>query len=177
MTNPVFDVIMPFVTELKNWLIPAAIVVLWMAIKGGKRERLILLLLIPIILLSDQLSSSVIKPLIGRLRPCIALPDVHLLVKKKKSLSFPSSHATNMGAVALAFTFYYRRYWWAFAGFALLIGFSRVYVGVHYPFDVLAGYIIGGGCAAFVLFAYYRWLQERADAWLAARKARKDENT
>ena len=137
----------------------------WMAWKGGGKARILLLLLIPTILISDQLSSHVIKPLFGRLRPCIALDDVHLLLRRKKSFSFPSSHATNMAAVAVIFTWHYRRYWWGFAAFALLIGFSRIYVGVHYPLDVLVGYIVGGGSAGFVLVAWYRWLGPKIGRW------------
>lgn len=169
LQNPLFDVIMPFATHLENWLIPMALLVLWMAVKGGKRERILLLLLIPTIALSDQLSASIMKPLIGRLRPCHTLEDVHLLVKCGKGKAFPSSHAANMAAVAMIFTYHYRRYWRGFVAFAGLIGFTRIYVGVHYPFDVLGGFVVGAGCGAFVLVAYYQWLAAYVERWLAKR--------
>ncbi len=160
LCNVFFDWFMPLVTNLRNWLVPLAILVLLMLIKGGRREKIIIILLFPTILLSDQLSSHIIKPLVGRIRPCNALPDVHLLVKSTKSRSFPSSHAANMAAASVIFAYYYRYWWWIFANIAVIIGFSRIYVGVHYPGDVLGGFFVGSGCAAIVLLCYCHWFEK-----------------
>ncbi len=105
------------------------------------------------ITLSDQLSSHVIKPWIGRARPCHALPldEVVLLVDQTGSFSFPSSHATNGFAGALYFSYWLRRLTWPLFVLAALIGFSRIAVGVHYPLDVAAGTVLGLACAASVL--------------------------
>jgi len=101
--------------------------------------------------MSDQLSAHVFKPLFGRTRPCVALTDVHLLVKMTKSYSFPSAHATNFFALATFFALFYPRYKWWYFSTAFIVGLSRVFVGVHYPFDVLGGFILGVLCAFFVV--------------------------
>ena len=112
------------------------------------------LLIIPVIFLSDQLAASVFKPLIGRARPCVALPDVHLLVNRKISPSMPSAHAANFFAVAAFFGYFFRKYSIWFFIIAFLVGLSRVSIGVHYPFDILMGAILGMCCAYVVIFTW-----------------------
>lgn len=150
----ILDWFMPFLTDLNKQKIAQIIVLLvWLTLllKGGERGRTVALLLIPLILFSDQLSSHVIKPLVGRLRPCHVLSDVRLLVPCGSGLSFPSSHAVNNFAAATLFAYYYKRWWWTFFTFASTVAYSRVYVGVHYPFDVAGGAVIGALCAIIVI--------------------------
>jgi undecaprenyl-diphosphatase len=80
----------------------------------------------------------------------VALPDVHLLVKMKTSFSMPSAHAANFFALATYFTYFYRRYKWWFYSAAFMVALSRVSVGVHYPFDIAAGALLGVLCALLV---------------------------
>jgi undecaprenyl-diphosphatase len=87
---------------------------------------------------ADLATNRVIKPLVGRVRPCTALPTVVLRIPCPEGPSFPSSHAVNMAALATVLTLSYRRWWWVWWSAALVVGLSRVYVGVHYPSDVLA---------------------------------------
>jgi membrane-associated phospholipid phosphatase len=75
----------------------------------------------------------------------------------KKSMSFPSSHAANMGAMASYFSVKYPKTRWIVIPIALIIAYSRIYVGVHYPTDVLAGLLLGIGCGWFIL---------RAESWI-----------
>jgi len=104
---------------------------------------------IPLVVLSDQLSSSVLKQLFDRARPCHTVngipivPEVRLLVGCGSGRSFPSSHAVNNFAVATLFVMYYRRWGWAFFTWASLVALSRVAIGVHYPSDILGGALIG----------------------------------
>lgn len=147
LANPVSDVVFPYLTDYDKQL-PIRIVLiatwLWLLVKGGKRGRTVAIMLIPMLVVSDQVSSSLLKPLIGRIRPCHALPpeDIHLLVGCG-GLSFPSSHAVNNFAVATMFMSYYPKIKLWLLSWASLIALSRIVVGVHYPADVVGGALIG----------------------------------
>ncbi len=157
LQNPFFDWLMPFVTNKENWYPLFLIIIVGLLWKGGKKGRIAVALLIPVIVLSDQISASLIKPFFDRMRPCEAFRDlnmVHMLIGLKTSPSFPSSHAANSFAAATFFGHYYPRFKWIYFAIAAVIAYSRVYVGVHYPLDVLAGAILGAACAMLVYFAY-----------------------
>lgn len=149
--NRLFDVVMPFLTEIDNWRIPLAVIWVGLLIFGGKKGRIVALLAGVCLALSDQLSSSVLKPYFARTRPCNVLENVHLLVHCTKAFSFPSSHATNIFAQATLFAYTYRKLTPVLIPLAFLVGYSRVYVGVHFPFDVLFGAVLGVTCTAVVL--------------------------
>lgn len=143
IVNPVFDVLMPFITKDMNLRIFLGLIWIGLLIFGGKEGRIAAILLIPALAISDQLSSHIIKPLVGRIRPCHELEGVRLLVGCGSGLSFPSSHAVNSVAVAALISRFYKKYSAYLFLFAFLVSFSRIYVGVHYPADVVVGMIIG----------------------------------
>ena len=154
LANPVFDVIMPFVTEANHWKIPLFLAWLSLMIFGGKKGRIAGLLAVVIVTMSDQLSSAVIKPWVRRLRPCDPKAIVEggrFLIGLKESFSFPSSHAANNAAIATLFSVKYRRYTAVFIAIAATVAYSRIYVGVHYPSDVLGGIFVGVLCATCIL--------------------------
>jgi undecaprenyl-diphosphatase len=154
LANPLFDVFMPFITNLNNWKIPILLIWLWLMIKGGRKGRVAAILLVVTVVITDQLSATLIKPLAGRIRPCYVLDHVRLLVGCGGKYSFPSSHATNISGMAVILSFFYRKGIAWFTLLALVIGFSRIYVGVHYPVDVLGGLIIGS-CAGIIVIIVY----------------------
>jgi len=154
LANPFFDWFMPFITEKTHWFPVWGVVIIGLLWKGGKKGRGAVLLIIPVIFLSDQLSAHVIKPWIARPRPCVTLPDVHLLVGLKTSLSFPSAHAANFFAVATHFNYFYPKYRWVYFSAAFFVALSRVFIGVHYPLDIIAGGILGAACAMFVIYVW-----------------------
>jgi undecaprenyl-diphosphatase len=145
------DTVMVSITGMWPW-IPIYILLAYLVIKQyGKRSIWIFLAVGIVILCSDQLSAHVCKPLFHRLRPCFN-PDLEGLVHLPKGLpggryGFVSSHAANTFAVAAFLTAALRkRYrsigWWLFA-WAFISSYSRIYIGVHYPGDVLAGAVLG----------------------------------
>lgn len=147
------DVVMVSITEMWPW-IPLYLLLLFLVFKQyGRRGWWILLAVAVVILCADQLSAHVCKPLFHRLRPCFN-PELEGLVHLPKGLpggryGFVSSHAANTFGVAALLTMVLRKSyrsigWWLYA-WAFVASYSRIYVGVHYPGDILGGAILGIG--------------------------------
>ncbi|MCH8300139.1 MAG: phosphatase PAP2 family protein [Candidatus Marinimicrobia bacterium] len=143
LSNPVFDIFMPFITNQNVFGIPIAIAALAGLIFGDKRTKFIMLGGILAVGLGDQISSGVMKPFFGQYRPCKELSDLVLRINCGGRLSFPSGHATGTMILALWFGYHYKKWMPYFLTFALIISFSRVYVGVHWTSDVLGGMLLG----------------------------------
>ena len=177
LSNSVFDVIMPFASGNKFFfpaLALAAILLLW---KGGKRGWLCALMIALILWPGDSFICSTIKRAVARPRPFVTLPDVRqpeetttVNVSKVPRMerwqsnfgapqglpnhnSFPSSHAANWFAATMICLVFYRRSWRFMLPLACLVSFSRIYNGVHYPSDVLAGAFLGAGYAVAGMWA------------------------
>lgn len=95
----------------------------------------------------------ILKPFVARIRPCDVNTAVQLLIERPLDYSFPSGHTASSFAAASALYFGRKKLWIPAAILAGLIGFSRLYLYVHYPTDVLAGALIGimMGWIGFVL--------------------------
>jgi undecaprenyl-diphosphatase len=169
IANPVTDALMPFITNEKHWSLPIAVIWMGLVLFGGKKGRITALLVAVILLFTDQIVNSVIKPLVGRERPCFTLDHVRLLIPQPHSRSFPSSHAANISAMAALFTVRYRKYAGLYIATALLICISRMTVGVHYPSDVVSGALAGAGFTAGIL-----WLFGRIGGPLSPKQSRPD---
>jgi len=146
---PFFDVFMYAVSEKLMW-IPLYVAVLFVIIKQWKKEAIWLILaFILCIVISDQVASGILKHMVKRLRPSHA-EDLKGLVHLVKGYSgglygFASSHAANSVAFALlsSLIFKQRAYVYSIFGWALITVYSRVYLGVHYPLDIVGGAVVG----------------------------------
>ncbi|KAA0211348.1 phosphatase PAP2 family protein [Ignavibacteria bacterium CHB1] len=153
LANPACDTVMPFITEVKHWYIFYIFFILWLLIKGGARGRVLVVLLLIFVFAADQ-SSNYLKEILGRLRPCKTLPNVNLLVGCAGSFSLPSNHAVNNFGVAFLISAFFSKFRGVAYSVALLIGLSRVFVGVHYPFDILVGAFYGVILAYIILYLF-----------------------
>ncbi|MCK4409769.1 MAG: phosphatase PAP2 family protein [Candidatus Eisenbacteria sp.] len=170
LTHPVLDSVMPFVTEQENWY--PVLIGLWLAlvIWGGRRGRMAAMALVIAVALTDQISCSIIKPLVGRVRPCNALSPAQcrLLVGRSSAMSFPSAHAANSFAMATVASWRFSRFAPLFYLVAVAVAYSRVYVGVHYPLDSLAGAVLGALLGRLAIWLVVG-LRRRWDRWWEVR--------
>ena len=158
--NPFWDIFMRIVSGRIIWigLYISLLYALWRAY-GWKNMLIIGIACGIAVACADQLTASVLRPYFGRMRP--ANPDnplseiVHIVDGYRSGrFGFPSSHAANTFVVATLLSLVFRRLRFTIAIFcwALLNCYSRLYLGVHYPGDLLAGIIIGFSCGLFFYF-------------------------
>ncbi|MBI4684737.1 MAG: glycosyltransferase family 39 protein [Nitrospirae bacterium] len=149
---------MPLITNRYYFIILA--IMFWFLIRDKKRAFVPIVLTIAAVALSDWVSNT-LKHLIERPRPCYISDGVRLLVGCGNSFSMPSNHAANASAIILALS-YKSKKWLRLLLIliALLVGFSRIYVGVHYVSDVIAGLLIGLIISESVI-KLYEWASRR----------------
>ena len=138
-----FDKFFSLITNVNNWYVAYIILLGISFFKGGIKGKIAAVGVILLIVVTDQTGGHLLKELIQRVRPCNALSDAVTPLGCTGSYSFPSNHAFNNFAAA---TFYYRLFpklKWALFITASLIALSRVYLGLHYPSDILGGAVLG----------------------------------
>ncbi len=155
LANPVTDWLMPIVTNDNALRIGYGVILVLLLAFGRKRMIWVVVFSLVVVALADQSASAILKPWVGRLRPCKTF-HVHLLVNCGPGYSFPSSHAANLFAQAIFFGLLFKKYLPYTLAFAFLVGVSRIFVGVHYPLDVLGGSIVGGAEGAFVAWIVWK---------------------
>ena len=143
--TPIVDTIMCFITSLGNmgliWIILAVVLIL---IPRTRKSGLVVMaaLIIDVIL-----CNGILKNLFARVRPCDVNTAVQLLVPRPSDYSFPSGHtAASFSAVAALFFAGKKKMWKMALPLAVLIAFSRLYLYVHYPTDILGGILVGIVC-------------------------------
>ena len=146
IANPIFDIFFPIITNQDIWIIPILLGIIILSIKGGTKGRIASIVLIIGVILADYSSAQIIKPYFQRLRPSHDILDqIRLLVPKGGRYGFVSSHAANMYVSATILGYFYSKQKRLFFTIASLVAFSRVYVGVHYPADIVFGGLLGYG--------------------------------
>jgi undecaprenyl-diphosphatase len=148
-TSPALDPCMLFLGSINDYAVVWLVLLGALAALGGKTGRWAALAGLAALVLGF-VSSEVLKSLVMQPRPFVSLPDVRLLISPPSSYSFPSVNATYAFAASSGASLTARRLlgrlpiWvWGFLALAVAVSYSRVYVGVHYPSDVLSGAIIG----------------------------------
>lgn len=146
--------LMVFITKLGNagfvWL---GIIALIYFYKKNKEQTVATLFALAICAIVGNL---IIKNIVMRPRPFQAYPYVQLLITAPKDYSFPSGHTSVSFAVAAMISYFYSKkgkYAWLLAS---LIAFSRMFLFVHYPTDVLAGMLVGFSCAYLAIVCYQK---------------------
>jgi undecaprenyl-diphosphatase len=172
--SPFWDEVMWLASDKFTW-VPLYALLLWLLIKQNTgKVGLLLLMIILLILASDQ-ATNLAKYTFARLRPSQE-PSLHGMVHILRDytggqFSFYSAHASNAFAVAVfVLRLIGRRYKWLFPVmlfYATLVSYSRIYLGVHYPFDVLTGALMGSLIgylmSRFFNFAVERWARKTGD--------------
>ena len=160
-----FDGFWLFITKQINW-IPIFLIIMYLVFKhlGWRHALMIILVLALLIALTDQ-TTNLFKNYFQRLRPVnnTDLDDVIHFVHKRSSFSFISGHASN--SMAAAFFLYkvlkpYLKYMGFIFLWPLVFAYSRIYLGLHYPGDILAGYI-WGILMALLMMKLYTFLRDK----------------
>ena len=157
MDNSLLDFIMPLLTNFGS-LIAWAVICGILFIFGGEKGRKVAVLGLAALFISNVIV-YLLKFMVAEPRPFIALPNVDLLVSENEVYSFPSGHTASSFAAAVIIGLKYKLNFrgksygliYPLLAFAGVIGFSRVYIGVHYPLDVAFGAILGILSALLVL--------------------------
>jgi len=173
--TPWLDPVMLLITKTVFWF-PLYLFLLSLIIKNFKKDSWIILLGIAItIVLADQITSGIMKPYFERLRPSRD-PSLQGLLHLVNGYTggkygFASSHAANTFSTALFFWLLFKdRYHWMWILFvwALVMTYTRIYLGVHFPGDILAGMLVGF-IAAWVGYKIQQWVQRKKVKSLPAR--------
>lgn len=150
-TNPVFDAVLPFLRDSVFWAPLYIFILMFITLNYGKKGWWWSLLFLCTIALADLIGTRVFKDGFERLRPCqdpVFFSQVRLLLKHcSGSFSFVSNHAANHFGIATFMVITFRKVFgkwinWLYL-WAALIAYAQIYVGVHYPLDILGGAALG----------------------------------
>lgn len=160
LRHPTLDYWFVLFRDKHTWIPLYVFLLAYLFFNFGKDAWKALLLGILLITITDQLNSNIIKKAVQRNRPCNEIyfnETYQPAIDCSGGYSFPSSHATNHMGLAVFLFLWFRKSLWSYLlpGWAVLIGFSQVYVGVHFPLDVIAGFM-EGAIVAFILYSIYQ---------------------
>ncbi len=172
IASPVLDRFFIYICDFSIWIWPLAIVFLAILWKGESRGRWMVILAVIAIAIIDPVIYRVLKPLFGRLRPCheTALEWIRLVDGCGGRYGFPSSHAANLFGIAVVVGSFYKRTRYYLYPLAVLVAIGRIYQGVHYPSDILAGAVFGAAMGFAVIYIAKKALPAKIGEILKKRK-------
>jgi len=152
--SPLLDKIMILATAAgDNGLIWILLSLLFLI---NKKTRNIGITALIALIVSTILGEGLVKNIIQRPRPHAEFPWIHLLIDKYTSYSFPSGHTSSSFAVAYVLSKYLNKFSLVIWVIAILIAFSRLYLFMHYPSDIVAGVVLGLLCGRVATYLYER---------------------
>lgn len=160
-----FDPFWLIITQKVNWT-PFFLLLLFLVYKKlGTKQTLIIVLFVAVLLTLNNTFTDLVKNYFQRIRPCndIDIKEIIRNVKPSQTFSFFSGHAANSSA-AMVFLFlvmrkFYKNFWWIFL-YPLIFAYSRIYLGLHFPTDILTGYIVG--CSlGYLIYKIYQFFQKK----------------
>jgi len=160
LANPLFDLLMPVLSDQRYGIPLTVVVVLAVLGRHGRRAWPAILLVVLAVALSD-FGTGLIKHAVQRVRPCNVIAEVRLLRHCPASFAMPSNHASNMFAAFGAIALLVPRWRWGTLILAMGVAYSRVYLGVHYPSDVVVGAVWGGTLGGTIALVSKRLLPAR----------------
>lgn len=160
-----YDAFWLFITKQTNWT-PLFLLLLYLIYKKlGTKQTLYLLLFVAVLVTFTDQTTNLVKNTFQRLRPCNN-PEINAairVVQVRNSFSFFSGHAANTMAVAMFLYLILKRnfkYLWLLFLWPLIFAYSRIYLGLHYPIDILCGYLCGM-TLGFLMFKVYQTVKKK----------------
>lgn len=172
LSHPMLDTLMVWATNKYFWIPLYILILLFISLKYKWSGIYIIVAILLVVMLTDQTTSSFMKPFFQRPRPCYDVDlqeSIHLMKRCGGQYGFASSHAANTFGLATFFWLIFgSRYRMAALLFpwAGLVAYSRIYVGVHFPLDVLFGALVGG-LVAWLIYKLFNLVNHKFQ-WMRA---------
>jgi membrane-associated phospholipid phosphatase len=163
LSNGFFDWLMPLLRNRFFWA-PLYLFIVIFCIKQYKKQGYYMILMLLVTFgIGDMVASKLIKPNVARVRPCNEVTLSNQIIHRVpcgSGYSFPSAHATNHFGIAVFLICLFYRKWKAILpiglAWAAIISFAQIYVGVHYPIDILVGATLGTCVGLFTFYLYQK---------------------